>query len=101
MGIDPDDAVVGRIGIDALADTDQHRVRVVVVPDQKMRHLPGIAATAPATTRSRLAGGVPWGTTAASTWSCSSSSISSWKISGRPVMHSISMNRVQMMLDHL
>ena len=41
MGIDPDDTVVGRIGIDALADTYQHRVRVVAIPDQEMRHLPG------------------------------------------------------------
>jgi hypothetical protein len=58
MGIDPDDAVVGRIGC------------------------PGIAATAPATTRSRLAGGVPSGTTAASTWPCSNSSICSWNNQG-------------------
>ncbi|CEG08330.1 hypothetical protein BN961_01744 [Afipia felis] len=68
---------------------------------RKCGTMSGFCAFTAATTSSRLASGVPAGTSAAFTCECRTSSISSWKISGRPVTHNSSMKAVQTMLDHL
>src|SRR3569623_1501528 len=68
---------------------------------KKCGTISGFCAFTAAMTASRLAGGVPSGTSAAFTCERRTSSSSSWKISGKPVTHNNSMNTVQMMLDHL
>ena len=85
MRIHPDEAVLGRVGRDGLADADEHRVRIVAVPDQEMRHLSRTRSPAHwrAAGRDRRSG-VPARHSAGFTSLCRSSSISSWKISGRP-----------------
>ena len=102
MRIHPDKTILRGVGSDGLADAHEHRVGIVAIPNQEVRHLPGRRSPRHWRAAGRDRRRAYRGEHRRALPRCAGGRRSRrWKISGRPVMHNRSMKSVQIRLVHL